>query len=86
MTLLSVNLISSELFGGWKADLTEDRLFTISPGSAAVLGAIEEPIKVQLYFSSKLGERAPSLAAYSAASARCWKNSSAYRTASSSWK
>ncbi|WP_439542053.1 GldG family protein [Hyphomicrobium sp.] len=63
--LLSVNLISSELFGGWKADLTEDRLFTISPGSAAVLGAIEEPIKAQLYFSSKLGERAPSLAAYS---------------------
>ena len=65
VTLLSVNLISSELFGGWKADLTEDRLFTISPGSAAVLGAIEEPIKAQLYFSSKLGERAPSLAAYS---------------------
>lgn len=65
ITLLSVNLISSELFGGWKADLTEDRLFTISPGSVAVLGALEEPIKAQLYFSSKLGERAPSLAAYS---------------------
>ncbi|MBX9862710.1 MAG: Gldg family protein [Hyphomicrobium sp.] len=63
--LLSVNLISSELFGGWKADLTQDRLFTISPGSATVLSAIEEPIKVQLYFSSKLGERAPSLASYS---------------------
>lgn len=64
VTLLSVNLIASEMLGGWKADLTEDRLYTISPGSVAVLNAIEEPIKAQLYFSSKLGQRAPSLARY----------------------
>ncbi len=64
VTLLSINLISTELLGSWKADLTEDRLFTISPGSVAVLGAIDEPIRAQLYFSSKLGERAPSLARY----------------------
>jgi hypothetical protein len=81
--LLSVNLISSELFGGWKADLTQDRLFTISPGSATVLSAIEEPIKVQLYFSSKLGERArPPSRAIQIASARCSRNSSACRAAS----
>lgn len=64
ITLLSINLIASEMFGGWKADLTEDRLYTISPGSVAVLKTIEEPIKAQLYFSSKLGQRAPSLARY----------------------
>lgn len=64
VTLLSVNLIASEMLGGWKADLTEDRLYTISPGSVAVLNAIEEPIKTQLYFSTKLGQRAPSLARY----------------------
>ena len=64
VTLLSVNLIASEMLGGWKADLTEDRLYTISPGSVAVLNAIEEPIKAQLYFSTKLGQRAPSLARY----------------------
>lgn len=64
VTLLSINLIASETLGGWKADLTEDRLYSISPGSTAVLTAIDEPIKTRLYFSKKLGEIAPSYARY----------------------
>jgi len=64
VTLLSVNLIASETLGGWKADLTEDRLYTISPGSVSVLAAMDEPIKARVYFSKKLGEIAPSYAAY----------------------
>jgi ABC-type uncharacterized transport system involved in gliding motility auxiliary subunit len=64
VTLLSINLVASETLGGWKADLTEDRLYSISPGSVAVLTAIDEPIKARLYFSKKLGEIAPSYARY----------------------
>jgi ABC-type uncharacterized transport system involved in gliding motility auxiliary subunit len=64
VTLLSINLIASETLGGWKADLTEDRLYSISPGSVTVLSAIDEPIKARLYFSKKLGELAPSYARY----------------------
>jgi ABC-type uncharacterized transport system involved in gliding motility auxiliary subunit len=64
VTLLSVNLIASETLGGWKADLTEDRLYTISPGSVTVLSAMDEPIKARLYFSKKLGEAASSYARY----------------------
>lgn len=64
VTLLSINLIASETLGGWKADLTEDKLYTISPGSVTVLSAIDEPIKARLYFSKKLGEIAPSYARY----------------------
>jgi ABC-type uncharacterized transport system involved in gliding motility auxiliary subunit len=64
VTLLSINLIASETLGGWKADLTQDKLYSISPGSVAVLRAMDEPIKARLYFSSKLGEVAPSYARY----------------------
>jgi len=64
VTLLSVNLIASETLGSWKADLTQDKLYSISPGSVAVLQSLDEPIKARLYFSSKLGEVAPTYARY----------------------
>jgi ABC-type uncharacterized transport system involved in gliding motility auxiliary subunit len=62
--LLSVNLISSLALKGWKADLTEERLFTISDGTRSILRSIDEPIKARVYFSKKLGEVAPSYARY----------------------
>ena len=62
--LLSINLIVSMSMRSWKADLTEDRLFTISDGTRVVLSTIDEPIKARVYFSKKLGEIAPSYARY----------------------
>lgn len=64
VTLLSINLIASETLGSWKADLTQDKLYSISPGSVTVLRAMDEPIKARLYFSNKLGEIAPTYARY----------------------
>jgi len=64
VTLLSINLIASETLGGWKADLTEDKLYSISPGSVTVLKAMDEPVKARVYYSKKLGEIAPSYARY----------------------
>jgi ABC-type uncharacterized transport system involved in gliding motility auxiliary subunit len=62
--LLSVNIMSSLTLGKWKADLTEDRLYSISAGTEAVLRTMDEPIKARVYFSKKLGEVAPSYARY----------------------
>lgn len=64
VTLLSINLIASQTLGSWKADLTQDKLYSISPGSIAVLQSLDEPIKARLYFTSKLGEMAPTYARY----------------------
>ena len=64
VTLLSINLIASETLGSWKADLTQDKLYSISPGSVTVLRAMDEPIKARLYYSNKLGEIAPTYARY----------------------
>jgi ABC-type uncharacterized transport system involved in gliding motility auxiliary subunit len=62
--LLSVNLFAATAFRSVKADLTQQRLFTISDGTRAVLRNIDEPISVRLYFSKRLGEAAPSYARY----------------------
>ncbi|MEE8393037.1 MAG: Gldg family protein [Rhodospirillales bacterium] len=55
----AVNIFSNSAFKSMRLDLTEDRLFTISQGTREVLGSIEEPINIRLYFSKGLGERSP---------------------------
>ncbi len=62
--LLSVNLFASSALRNAKADLTQQRLFTISSGTRGILRAIDEPIGARLYFSRRLGEAAPVYARY----------------------
>ncbi len=62
--LLAVNLYSGSALRHLKADLTEEGLFSISDGTRDVLRSIDEPIRVQVYFSRILGESAPSYARY----------------------
>jgi len=62
--LLSINLISSVSLRGVQDDMTEDKLFTISDGTREILRGIEEPIKVQVYFSKGIGEASPTYARY----------------------
>jgi ABC-type uncharacterized transport system involved in gliding motility auxiliary subunit len=57
--LLSVNLFASSALRNAKADLTQQRLFTISSGTRSMLRSIDEPISLKLYFSKRLGEAAP---------------------------
>ncbi len=64
LLMLSANVIFSALAKNAKADLTADRLYTISSGTKHVLGRIEEPINVRLYYSRKLGQAAPLFGKY----------------------
>lgn len=54
--LLSVNLIAASSLRNVKADLTQQRLFTISKGTREVLRSLDEPITLKLYFSKRLGD------------------------------
>lgn len=60
--LLSLNLAASLSMRNVKADLTEDRLYTISNGTKQVLATLTEPINVRVYYSHRLGEIAPTFA------------------------
>lgn len=62
--MLSVNVISNTALNHVKADLTADGLFTISSGTSHVLKAIDEPVRLQIYYSKALGTTAPAYARY----------------------
>ena len=42
--LLTTNLLVGNWFRNWRADLTEDGLYTISPSTRKVLSSIDEPL------------------------------------------
>ncbi|MBC8339673.1 MAG: Gldg family protein [Rhodospirillales bacterium] len=60
----AVNIFSNAAFQAARLDLTEDKLFTLSKGTRNVLGNIEEPITLKLFYSKPLGERSPQHATY----------------------
>lgn len=61
---VAVNLLAQGLLTGLRVDLTRDKLFTLSPGTRAILGRIEEPVTLRYFFSDKLGREIPAYASY----------------------
>jgi len=57
--VLNMNFLLSEVLNAVRIDLTDDKRFTISEGTFETLKRIDEPIRINVYFSSLLGERAP---------------------------
>ena len=47
-----------------RLDLTEERLYTLSPGTLQTLARIDEPITLRFYYSPRLGEAVPAYAVY----------------------
>jgi ABC-type uncharacterized transport system involved in gliding motility auxiliary subunit len=48
---LALTMLSGALISGARLDLTENRLYTLSPGTVNLLRSIEEPITLEFYFS-----------------------------------
>lgn len=61
---VAVNVLSSARLHDHRLDLTEDRLYTLSPGTLNVIAAVKEPITLRLYFSDGLAEQVPALRTY----------------------
>lgn len=61
---LGVNLLAYFGLGGTRIDFTEDRIYTVSPATRAVLAGLEEPVTLRLYLSSALVNEAPEVRLY----------------------
>src|SRR5262245_39119733 len=59
-----VNLVASLGLNAARADLTQDKVYTVSASTRHVLSSVTEPIVVRLYLSSGLVQDAPDLRAY----------------------
>lgn len=53
-----INLAVSKV-AGVRLDLTEDRLYTLSPGTENILTKLDKPVSLTLYYSATLGNAAP---------------------------
>ncbi|HSX59404.1 MAG TPA: Gldg family protein [Tahibacter sp.] len=53
LLFVAVVLVSNVLLRGVRLDLTESNLYTLSDGTRSLLGKLEEPIQLTLYFSDR---------------------------------
>jgi ABC-type uncharacterized transport system involved in gliding motility auxiliary subunit len=64
---LGLVMLSNVGLRGMRADLTQNKLYTLSPGTQQVLGYLKEPINLYLYFSrGTAAKQAPLLMPYAA--------------------
>lgn len=61
---LGVNALSAPVLRSARVDLTEQKLYTLSDGTKALLGKLTEPVKLRLYFSKGLVADNPVLIDY----------------------
>ncbi|MBM3573487.1 MAG: ABC transporter, partial [Alphaproteobacteria bacterium] len=61
---IAVNVWSNAGLRGARLDLTENKLYTLSPGTLAVLSRIDEPITLRFYFSQQLAREIPAFGNY----------------------
>ncbi|MCE3232294.1 MAG: hypothetical protein K0R98_551 [Rickettsiaceae bacterium] len=60
----AINTISSYTLTRYDVDLTEDKAFTLSEGSANIVKSVNEPITLRFFFSNKLTSGIPIAKAY----------------------
>ena len=61
---ISLNIFAAGTMKTTQLDLTEDSLYTLSPGTVSVLNSIDEPITLRFYLSRALTEQSPVHAQY----------------------
>ena len=62
---LAVNIVANQWLGTARLDLTENGLYTVSPGTKATLSKIKEPITLRFYYSREPATGYASIVAYS---------------------
>ncbi len=61
---VAVNIVANAVLTRWRLDVTDNRLFTLSPGTKNILAKLDEPITLRFYFSQKQFNGIPTLLNY----------------------
>ena len=61
---IAIILVSTFLLRGARLDLTQNRLYTIAPGTERILGSLEEPVNLYFFFSDTASQSVPPVRAY----------------------
>jgi len=60
----AVNIFSSNALTGWRFDLTENNLYTLSEGTRNVLAGVDEPVTLRFFLSREAATGVPAVASY----------------------
>lgn len=63
---VAANVTANSWFRSWRIDLTESRLYSLSPGTQRTLDELSEPVELRLYYSRDAAAPLPQLQAYAA--------------------
>jgi len=61
---VSINIISNYLFRSARLDLTATNQYTLSEGTKNILESIEEPVRLQFFFSAEMAANFPQIRIY----------------------
>ncbi|HUN70899.1 MAG TPA: Gldg family protein [Steroidobacteraceae bacterium] len=64
LAFIGLTVLCNYSLAGWQLDLTQNRLYTISPGTDRIIAGIREPIDLYFFYSAKTAERFPELRPY----------------------
>ncbi|MCA1779707.1 MAG: GldG family protein, partial [Xanthomonadaceae bacterium] len=59
-----LTMLTGLLFKNWRVDLTENRLYTLSEGTANIVRELAEPVTLRLYFSDSASQDLPQIRRY----------------------
>lgn len=62
--VVGINLFADARLANMQVDLTQQHLYTLSPGTRQILGNLKDPITLKLFYSRKLGAAVPSYGSY----------------------
>lgn len=61
---VAANVTANSWFRSWRLDLTENHLYSLSPGTQATLDQLSEPVELKLYYSRDAATPVPQLQTY----------------------
>ncbi|MGE0740811.1 MAG: Gldg family protein [Hyphomonadaceae bacterium] len=64
IAFVAVNVTANSWFKSWRLDLTENHLYSLSPGTQETLNQLTEPVQLTLYYSRDSAARLPQVQAY----------------------
>jgi ABC-type uncharacterized transport system involved in gliding motility auxiliary subunit len=59
-----ISLVSGYALRSWRIDLTQNHLYTTTPGTDHILKGLKEPINLYLFYSAGTGSQYPQVASY----------------------
>jgi ABC-type uncharacterized transport system involved in gliding motility auxiliary subunit len=62
--LVGINMVADARLAGVRLDLTEQHIYTLSPGTRAILSGLKEPVTLRLFYSRLLGTTLPAYGTY----------------------